>query len=117
MSIDISKETLYTLTEATKILPKVNGKRPAIATLWRWCSKGLQGVHLEHVRIGRRICTSAEALNRFANALAEAAQDRLSTSGSTYGPIAEPAPGTKAYKALRERQLREADEILRRAGI
>lgn len=117
MSIDISRETLYTLTEATKILPKVSGKRPAIATLWRWCSKGLQGVHLEHVRIGRKICTSTEALNRFVNALAQVAQDRLTRSVESRLPVLEPTPGTKAYQKWRERQLREADDILRRARI
>jgi hypothetical protein len=41
MAIDIATETIVSLTEATKILPKVNGKRPANSTLWRWCRKGI----------------------------------------------------------------------------
>jgi hypothetical protein len=49
-------ERLITLTEATKVLPTVNGKRPAICTLWRWCRKGLRGVFLEYVRVGRKTC-------------------------------------------------------------
>ncbi len=69
-------EQLITLTEATKALPTVNGKRPAICTLWRWCRKGLRGVFLaEYVRVGRetrlrrgfggQVCTTREALLRF----------------------------------------------------
>ncbi len=45
MPIDIQKEQVVTLTEATRILPRVNGKGPAICTLWRWCRKGLRGVN------------------------------------------------------------------------
>lgn len=69
MAIDIENETLLTLTEATKVLPRLNGRRPAISTLWRWCRKGLRGVRLEYIRIGRNIATSREALSRFFNAL------------------------------------------------
>lgn len=71
MAIDIATETIVGLTEATKILPKVNGKRPAISTLQRWCPKGLRGVQLEYIRVGRGIATSREALNRFFSALAD----------------------------------------------
>ncbi len=55
MGINIEIEDVMSLTEATKVLPKVNGKRPAISTLWRWCRRGLRGVHLEYVRVGRNI--------------------------------------------------------------
>lgn len=41
-----SDEKLITLTEAAKLLPKVNGKKPALCTLWRWCRRGLRGVFL-----------------------------------------------------------------------
>lgn len=46
MAIDIQTESLLSLTEATKALPRVNGKRPSISTLWRWCRRGLRGVRL-----------------------------------------------------------------------
>ena len=35
-------EKLITLGKAVKYLPKVNGKKPAISTLWRWCRKRLR---------------------------------------------------------------------------
>jgi len=64
-------EELITLTEAAKCLPKVNGKKPAVCTLWRWCRKGLRGIFLEYVRVGRKICTTREALLRFFTDLAK----------------------------------------------
>jgi len=64
-------ESLITLTEAARLLPRMNGKRIAVSTLWRWATAGVRGVRLETRRLGRRILTSAEALERFTAALAE----------------------------------------------
>lgn len=72
MAIDIHNETVLSLTEATKVLTRLNGKRPSISTLCRWCRKDLRGVRLEYIRLGRSIATSEEALDRFFEALAEA---------------------------------------------
>ncbi len=109
MPINMETEALLSLTEATKVLPRVNGKRPAIATLWRWCRKGLRGVHLEYVRMGRNIATSREALNRFFNALA-----------AVDPPIENPPVAPKEMRLTprdRQRMLDEADRILTKAGI
>jgi hypothetical protein len=64
-------EELITLTAATGHLPKVDGKKVSICTLWRWCRRGLRGVFLEYVRVGRKICTTRQALLRFFTDLAE----------------------------------------------
>lgn len=78
MPIDLRKEAIFTLAEAVKVLPKLSGKRLDVSTVWRWCSRGLGGVRLEHVRVGRRICTSTEALYRFLNRPRSAGQVDLS---------------------------------------
>lgn len=111
MPINIDNETLLSLTEATKVLPRVNGKRPAIATLWRWCRKGLRGVRLEYVRVGRSIATSREALNRFFNALAALDASPGLPENTPTIPALTPTP------RARQRILDEADRILERAGI
>jgi len=111
MAIDITNETIVSLTEATKILPKVNGRRPAITTLWRWCRKGLRGVSLEYIRIGRNIATSREALNRFFVALAEQDERPAETPQRR-----QPQPLVTTSRD-RQRSLAEADRILERAGI
>jgi hypothetical protein len=71
MAISIESDNVVGLTEATKIIPPRNGKRVAISTVWRWCRKGINGVRLEYIRMGRNIATSREAINRFFEVLAQ----------------------------------------------
>lgn len=71
MAIDLQNEKVLSLTDASKALPKIDGKRLHISTLWRWCRKGIRGVQLDYIRLGHRVCTSAEALTRFTQQLAE----------------------------------------------
>ena len=106
--IDISQEHILSLPQATAALPKVDGKRVHVSSIWRWCRKGLSGVRLEHVKIGGRLCTSREALNRFANALAEA--DEVA---------APPLPTTPVARTDRQRAtaIASAEAQLKAAGI
>ncbi len=99
---------LISLAEAARRLPKVDGRKVCVCTLWRWCRRGLRGVQLEYIRVGRRICTSHEALLRFFAALA--ALDR---------PKSLPTRFRKKTITSRQRlrALREADDVLARAGI
>ncbi len=69
MSIDISRESLQTLTDAAKSLPT----RPAVSTLHRWRLRGVRGVRLETCLVGGRRLTSKEALKRFSAATTAAA--------------------------------------------
>ncbi|KPK50310.1 MAG: hypothetical protein AMK72_02505 [Planctomycetes bacterium SM23_25] len=66
-----ANERLITVTQAAWYLPKVDGKKVSVCTLWRWCRKGLRGAFLEYVRVGRKICTTREAMLRFFTELAE----------------------------------------------
>lgn len=70
--IDFRTEGILTLSEAVAHLPAPNGKCVSVASLWRWAKKGVKGVRLEHVRVGRRLCTSKEALDRFMKAVTAA---------------------------------------------
>lgn len=64
--IDLENETVLSLTEAAKQLPRRRaGKRPHVATLYRWANRGLRGIQLETIQVGGTLCTSAEALQRF----------------------------------------------------
>ena len=65
--IDFQNERLLTLKQAANMLPPFGGRPVHPSTLWRWCSKGLNSVKLEFVKVGGRMCTSEEALNRFLN--------------------------------------------------
>lgn len=101
--IDLVSERLVALTEVPKLaeMPRLRGgKRPHIATIYRWAQNGIRGVKLETVRLGGTVCTSVEAIQRFV--------ERLSDPTST----TRPSP-TKA----RQRQVEAAERQLADAGI
>ena len=65
--IDIKTENLLPLHDVPKMLPaRSNGKRVHISAVYRWIQRGVQGTHLEVIRIGGTTYTSQEALQRFA---------------------------------------------------
>ena len=73
--IDISRESMISLSEAAKSLPRRRaGRKPNIATLYRWTTVGCRGVVLEFLQIGGTRCTSREAMQRFFDALTAAAE-------------------------------------------
>ncbi len=98
--IDISTETVLTLTEAAKRLPqRRRGSRPHPATLFRWVQRGVKGVRLESLQVAGTKCTSIQALQRFF--------DRLSEPR-------EPAPNKRPD---RQREIDAAERDCQRAGI
>ncbi|ODA32128.1 helix-turn-helix domain-containing protein [Planctopirus hydrillae] len=64
MAIDLRAEQLILLGEACRRLSVVASP----PTLWRWRTRGVNGVKLECVRAGRKWYTTYEALNRFLDA-------------------------------------------------
>jgi hypothetical protein len=70
VAIDPLSEVVVPFAEAARQLPRLRRGRPVSpATLWRWASHGLRGVHLETCRVGGTTCTSLAALRRFFAAL------------------------------------------------
>ena len=64
--INMQSETILTLSEAANRLPKRRrGKRPHVATMYRWARNGLRGTRLEVIQVGGSLCTSSEAVQRF----------------------------------------------------
>lgn len=57
--IDLSKEHVISLTEATERLPRrPGGKKTHIASIYRWSKQGIRGVILATVQVGGTRCTS-----------------------------------------------------------
>jgi len=106
-------EALIGLADAARLLPRIAGKKVNVATVWRWARVGLRGVHLEYARVGRRICTSHQALLRFFSALADRDQhvDPARLAGPQFG-ARQPITSQRRLRALRQ-----ADAVLARAGI
>lgn len=117
MAIDIEHEEVLTLTEATKVMPRVNGRRPAVSTIWRWARKGLKGVRLEYVRVGRNIVTTRQALLRFFTALAEADPPLDGPPDPVITRNCKVLSRSLASPAARQQSIDEANRILDAAGI
>lgn len=75
--INPANDTLLTFGEAARRCPRVNGRPVSATTVWRWARRGLRGVRLEHVFIGRRACTTTAALTKFFNEVAQAQQPAM----------------------------------------
>ena len=110
MSIDLQQESLLSLRDAAKALPRIDGKRPHVSTLWRWCRRGVRGVRLEYVRLGHRVCTSRGALCRFSQRLAEA--DVQPNVASTH-----PTTSRRRTDEQRQRDIERAEQRTKEAGI
>lgn len=61
-------ENVLTLTEARKEIAKITKRRVDKATLTRWIHKGIGGIQLEAIRLGRNLFTSSQAITRFIEA-------------------------------------------------
>ena len=109
MALDQTTEQLLSLADAVKVVPAIDGRRPHISTIWRWCRRGLRGVRLEYVRLGHRVCTSREAIYRFAQRLAEADSQQVTDKFGTAARV-QTRPG-------QNRDIEAADRELKRAGI
>ena len=103
--IDLSNETILSLSEATHEVPRGRGnKRVHSSTLYRWATRGVAGTKLEAVRVGGLFVTSSEALNRFFRRLNSQVDER-----SEYATAAE--------KRQREREIKQAERRLSAKGI
>lgn len=101
--IDIQTEEVVSLAEAakSKCLPRRRkGKRPHVATLFRWTTVGVRGVVLEAIQCGGTRCTSVQALQRFFERCTDPS-----------------APAKTKLTRVREREIATAESELERAGI
>jgi len=85
--IDPLKDELIPLQQVPDLLPKENGRKKHIRTIFRWVHHGLQGRKLRTVRIGGRHYTTADALNAFflgdTQKVAEGARSQSDTTRSS----------------------------------
>lgn len=58
-------EPVMTLAEAAGWLERRFGRRPNVASVWRWTTKGIKGVRLDTIALGRFRYTTESALERF----------------------------------------------------
>ena len=88
--IDLTQETLLTIPQAARLIPS-GGKAGHIhlSTLWRWILKGTGARKLESIKVGGRTFTSAEALQRFAEAREKPEPEAVSPSRTSQETLFE----------------------------
>jgi hypothetical protein len=102
-------EEKISLDEARLLFPA----HPDLTTVWRWCVRGYQGIHLEYMRNGRRVLTSREAVIRFTAAMRQADDARFAERR----PRA-PQPASRSRSARRRARDHDlATTLLHRANI
>lgn len=115
-------QKILSLSEAARAVPPLDGRTPHLASIWRWCRRGLRRggvlIKLDYVRVGRRIGIPPEALNKFFRELAEA--DKTIPSASTHFEV-RPLPIATAAKkrtgAQRQHDIERARKDLAAAGL
>ncbi len=115
-----TEEQLLSLSDATRVLPKIQGKRPHNSTVWRWCRIGVKArsgrrVRLEHVRVGARVFTTAAALNAFVADVAAA--DAEAFDGRSNGRTPANSTPRGRSDAQRRRDVLAAEQTLRAGGV
>lgn len=74
---------------ADRIGRLTGGKKPNVATIWRWCLKGCKGVTLESICIGGKRYVTVSAIERFIEARS-LAQSPAAPVSVTIAPKASP---------------------------
>lgn len=100
----------FTLGEAAKRIQEIDGKRPHPSTLFRWYDRGIGGVRLECIRVGRKLAVTEEALDKFFREAGAAGPIRRQPR------ISKPAP-RKRTERQRQAGVDAAKASLRRNGI
>ncbi len=103
MAIDIATEKVLTLSQARQHVPQRRaGKRPDLATMYRWTNQGCGGVQLEWLMCGATRCTSLQAMQRFFDRLTEVEKAKRSA----------PADAPAALSKTRQRDVDGAERRL-----
>jgi hypothetical protein len=106
--IDIGSETLLTLSQAAAEQPcRRRGRRVSTVTLWRWATRGSNGVILETLQTPGGRVTSREALQRFFETLTESR--RAGASSSSARPA---SPAGRRSPSRRQRESERAEKYL-----
>lgn len=73
-------EPVMTFTEAAGWCERRFGRRPNVATIWRWAVKGVRGVRLQTISLGRYRYTTAGALETFIDQTSSASLETNATA-------------------------------------
>lgn len=104
-------EQVMTLVEAAGWLERRFGRRPNVTTIWRWAIKGIRGVRLRTISLGRYRYTSERALEQFIAEISGALPGEHGAAGcQSEGLAANPTPDFTASQLANARRRREDEK-------
>lgn len=106
-----------TLSEAAGWFERRFGRRPNVATVWRWATKGVRGVKLATIALGRYRYTTADALESFITETSNASvqsTDKVCGKSSLSDECGRSVPFTRGDVAAAERRREEEKERAKR---
>ena len=80
--------------------------------VWRWAMRGINGVMLEHLRIGRKLYFTPEQIEKFGIELAHSYREKLAEKNA----VVPDAPRRSNVKQ-REQQVAQARAFLQGEGV
>lgn len=101
-------EPVFTLVEAAGWLERRFGRRPNVATVWRWAIKGVRGVRLHTIALGRFRFTTEQALEQFIAATSVARDTCAATAPATSSTAGDGDAGFTRSEVAAAQQRREA---------
>lgn len=101
-------EQVMTLVEAARWLEVRFGRRPNVATLWRWATRGIRGIRLGTIALGRYRYTTERALERFIADTSAVERQRCSTEQVSPETAGDGATAFTTAEVAAARQRREA---------
>ena len=63
------KAPMLTVEKVRDYIESIGAERPSHATVCRWCSKGVHGMFLPHVRVGKIIFVNRTDVDKFLSRL------------------------------------------------
>jgi len=103
---------LLSLSQAVRLLwmPRRNGRPIHVATLYRWATRGVKGVRLQTVMVGRTRCVTEQALHEFFDSLGQYNETQRSA------PIRPQGQGQRNHAARRAREILHLGSTSKRGG-
>jgi hypothetical protein len=113
MAMEIAVGQAITLAEAAGWFERRFGRRPNVATVWRWSTKGVKGVRLATISLGRYRYTTPHALESFIAETSNAGVSSVTGGGDRpqdSDAVASPAPFTRGDVVAATRRRQEEKE-------
>lgn len=105
------------LTHVPELL-QFGGRRPSHACVWRWVVKGIDGIRLNAIRIGRKWYTTHDHIESFGQTLAARSIERLNPSAASTAPAVPTRTHRKVASSIRrETEISRAEQNLKQFQI